>query len=586
MKSPMICGPRPFRNLTMVATCALLTACGADFDGGEPTGSELGAAELALGSSCVGVNDTDSLSATFAVATATELGRWDVANDFMVSNGKLEYSPTGILLCGAGGVNCPQTTALLRLQDDASSTIPNHSPSHYRSTLVSRFNKQVTVLKALVDQMLNVDQGVYQIRNQRSGKLLVPQGGSTASGAVIQQSDAYNGNSASQWRVALQGTRQQLKNVKSGLCMDLQTNTTGTATMVQRSCSTSSTQGFRLAVNNGVYWVRTTAPNMTLTITAGSTSNGASLMQNLVGTTSAPAAAQFFSFEKVGSGPHRNLLETAKAAYSIKASHSNGYMAVPSASLTEGLPVVQNSYISADKRFHWYVTPVGTAAVQGSPLVYQLINRRTGKCLDLTATAPYKAVQKTCSTSASQQFLFVPTGDGTQVLYTLHGMTFGVPNGSTSSGSQFAEVGSGWQPYNKLLLSPILAGEPHRLEWAYSTTEDAPCGQYDWFDIERPNGTPLEDPADTYVQLIFAGGKATPTGSDVNPYIAQQVNGNQVAIDPTYGLNESGTTSTGSCSASCVMVSSTSIAGKCCSCSGLTKSFVKSTWNASTYLCK
>lgn len=250
--------------------------------------------------------------------------------------------------------------------------------------------------------------------------------------------------------------------------MDMQTNTTGTTTMVQRSCSTSSTQGFRLALNNGVFWVRTAAPDMT-----------------------------------------------------------------------------------------W----VGSVALQGrQSTVYQLINRRTGKCLDLTATAPYKAVQKTCSTAASQQFLFVPTGDGTQVLYTVNGMTLGVQNGSTSSGAQFVEGGNTWQTYNELLLSPILAGEPHRLDWAYSTTDGAPCGQYDWFDIERPNGNPLEDPADTYVQLIFAGGKET--------------------------LNEASRTSTGSCSASCVKVSATSVAGQCCSCNGSTKSFAKSTWNASTFLCQ
>jgi hypothetical protein len=35
------------------------------------------------------------------------------------------------------------------------------------------------------------------------------------------------------------------------------------------------------------------------------------------------------------------------------------------------------------------------------------------------------------------------------------------------------------------------------------------------------------------VPLIFAGGKQTPTGTDLNPYIAQQVNRSQVAIDPS-----------------------------------------------------
>jgi hypothetical protein len=584
---------RPFKVQSsiglLLSSALLISGCGAggDFANDEPMDSELGEAYQAIGGSCVSANDTDSLSATLAVAIATELGRWDVANDFSVVNGKLEYSTTGTLLCGTGGVNCPQTTALLRLQDDASSTIPNHSPSHYRSTLVTRFNQQTTVLKALVNAMLNVDEGVYQIRNQRSGKLLVPQSGSTAGGAVIQQSDAYNTSSASQWRITLEGTRQRIRNVKSGLCLDLQTNTTGKTAMVQRSCSTSSTQGFRLALNNGVYWVRTAAPNMTLTINAGATSNNASLTQDLVSTTSVPAAAQYFSFEKVGAGPHRNLLQTATAVYNLKASHSNGYMAVQSTSLADGIAVVQSSYVASDKRFHWYVTQVGSVTLQGqeSP-VYQLINRRTGKCLDLTSSAPFKAVQKTCSTAATQQFLFVPTGDGTQVLYTANGMTLGVQNGSTYSGAQFVEGGNTWQTYNKLLLSPIIAGEPHRLDWAYSTTDGAPCGQYDWFDIERPNGNPLEDPADTYVQLIFAGGKQTPQGSDANPYIAQQVKGNQVAIDPTYGLNDANSTSTGTCSASCVKVSATNIAGQCCACSGSTKSFAKSPWNASTFLCK
>lgn len=565
---------------------AILAACGSGEGSAvdDRTQPELGQAEQAIGTSCVGANDTDSLSAMFAAAMADELGRWDVANDFMVANGKLEYSPTGILLCGSGGVNCPKTTALLRLQDDASSSIPNHSPSNYRATLVSRFNTQVSVLTSMVDQMLNVDEGVYQIRNQRSGKLIVPQAGSTASGALLQQSDQYNGNTASQWRVTLKGTRQRLQNVKSGLCMDLQTNTTGVTNMVQRSCSsTSSTQGFRLAQNNLVFWLRTAAASMTVAVNGSSTANNAGIVQNTMGAQD----NQYFSFEPVGSGVHRDLLATATAVYALEATHSGQYMAMPSASLTEGLGVVQNSYVSTDKRFHWYITPVATRPVNGVPATfYQLINRRTGKCLDLSATAPYKAVQKTCSTADSQLFLFVPTGEGTQVIYTAHGVTLGVQSGSTASGAAFVEGGSTWQTYNKLALTPILAGEPHQLTWAYTSPDGAPCGVYDWFDIKRPNGNPLADPADTYVQLIFAGGKQTPTGADLNPYIAQQVNGNQVAIDPTYGLDDTGSSSSGSCTASCLKISTTSLVGQCCSCNGLTKAFSKSSWNAVTFSCQ
>jgi hypothetical protein len=138
-------------------------------------------------------------------------------------------------------------------------------------------------------------------------------------------------------------------------------------------------------------------------------------------------------------------------------------------------------------------------------------------------------------------------------------LTLGVSGGSISSGAQFVEGGSTWQTYNRLTLEPIMTGEPHVLTWSHQTS-DGPCGVYDWFDITRPNGTPLEDPSHSFVQLIFAGGKQSIDGTDLNPYIAQRVEGDQVAIDPTYGLNDSGSTSAGSCAASCVKVSSTNIA--------------------------
>jgi hypothetical protein len=86
--------------------------------------------------------------------------------------------------------------------------------------------------------------------------------------------------------------------------------------------------------------------------------------------------------------------------------------------------------------------------------------------------------------------------------------------------------------------------------------------------------------------LFFAGGKDTLTGRDTNPYISQQVSGDQVAIDPTYGLNEGGTTTTGSCSATGVTIGTSSLAGNCCSCNGATKKFVRSAWNTSTYICQ
>jgi hypothetical protein len=71
-----------------------------------------------------------------------------------------------------------------------------------------------------------------------------------------------------------------------------------------------------------------------------------------------------------------------------------------------------------------------------------------------------------------------------------------------------------------------------------------------------------------------------------NPYInfTNLGNGN-VSIDPTYGLDDPGTSSTGSCSAACTKISTTSLAGSCCSCGGVSKLYSKAAWNASTFLC-
>jgi hypothetical protein len=61
---------------------------------------------------------------------------------------------------------------------------------------------------------------------------------------------------------------------------------------------------------------------------------------------------------------------------------------------------------------------------------------------------------------------------------------------------------------------------------------------------------------------------------------------NVVAIDPTYGLNDEDTTSSGACTVACTKISTTSVAAACCSCGGVNKTFKKATFNANTYLCQ
>jgi hypothetical protein len=492
-----------------------------------------------------------------------------VNTDFVVTNGKLELSTTGQLRCGS---NCPRVTALLRMQDDASST-----------KLTTWYAAQQTALTNRVKTLLTKDEGIFQIRSNLTGKYIVPAAGSTSTGAVLQQSDQYTSTTASQWRVKLNGTKRQLVNIKSGLCMDLLTDTSGSTSIVQRACSGVKTQDFRLGLlNPGILTIRSDY-NQAFIPQGGSAANNTTIVQSTV----AGATQEQWVFVPYGSAAHADLTETIPAMFSLKVAHTGYGLAVSSSSLSDGVSVVQQPYVAADDRFHWYVTQVGTYNNNGSiQIQYQFQNRRTGKCLDLDGSSPRRVIQRTCSTSNTQRFLMAPTGNLRNVAYTYNGLTVDVQGASTASGAAVVEgpSGEGWQYHNMITFEPILAIEPHALTYAKSTT-NGPCGNYDWYNIAQPNGMVLKDLASTYIQLIFAGGKQTATGTDINPYIAQQVSGNQVAVDPTYGLSESTTTSAGSCVAACVSISATSLVGSCCACNGKTTTFAKAAWNASTFLC-
>ena len=94
----------------------------------------------------------------------------------------------------------------------------------------------------------------------------------------------------------------------------------------------------------------------------------------------------------------------------------------------------------------------------------------------------------------------------------------------------------------------------------------------------------LNEPSQLKNQLTFLGYNQIASAS--NPYLAFQSTASTVAIDPTVGLNEGDATSSGSCAAACTMISSTSVIGQCCSCNGVTKTYSRSPFSASTYLCR
>ena len=113
----------------------------------------------------------------------------------------------------------------------------------------------------------------------------------------------------------------------------------------------------------------------------------------------------------------------------------------------------------------------------------------------------------------------------------------------------------------------------------FQSSAKGSCDTNFFFKATKPGGTALSFPNQLKNKLKFA--------DTTNPYIAFQSLGNGVvSVDPTSGLNEDGTTSSGACTGSCTKITGSNVAGQCCSCGGVNKKFTRATWNAFTYLCQ
>jgi hypothetical protein len=120
------------------------------------------------------------------------------------------------------------------------------------------------------------------------------------------------------------------------------------------------------------------------------------------------------------------------------------------------------------------------------------------------------------------------------------------------------------------------SAEQHKLTFKSSSVGS--CDTVFTYAATSLTGGTLTAPNQLKNKLLFEGGTS-------NPYLSFSSTGTTVSIDPTYGLDDIGTTTTGSCTAACTKMSATSIAGSCCSCGGVTKTFTKAAWSPTTFLC-
>lgn len=117
--------------------------------------------------------------------------------------------------------------------------------------------------------------------------------------------------------------------------------------------------------------------------------------------------------------------------------------------------------------------------------------------------------------------------------------------------------------------------ETHKL--SFMRSEKGGCDTNFFFKATTPTGAALRYPAQLKNKLLWA--------DRYNPYVAFQSVGDVISIDPTYGLNQAGSTSTGSCTAACTKISSANVAGACCTCNNAMKKYTKAPWSTTTFLC-
>ena len=536
--------------------------------------AEIASVEQAL-TSCGG-DDSDSIAAALAVATANELQRWDALSDFAIVGGQLALSPSGEIRCEGwrnedpGG--CENIRALLAMQGDASAIVPNHSPATLRSKLTSWYLRQQTFLKNLSASKARVDKGIYRVRSASTSRYLTVD----SADLVQQATTSTTATTSQQWRLSVDGATHTLKNVASGKCLALETDSVAQVRLVQRVCTTSATQSFSLGDTGSGHVIFTKYNKALRANTPTSASAVAGVTQDTFVT---GQANERWVLEAYGSASHVAVNDVPEGVYSLAIRHSGQYFAVDGGMIEDYAVIEQRTYEDWDDRYHWYLSRSSSG--------YEVINRRSGKCIDLefpnsTSSGLW---QRVCNGAASQRFTFKPTGDGYMMMFSMHGRAFEIAGSSLTSDARFVQGSTAWAPNRQFRLTPIAAGEPHVLKY-YRTTTGGPCGDYFWYDITRPNGQALKAPAESFMQLLFAGGKESLTAADTNPYISQQVSGNRVAIDPTYGLNEQASSSTGSCTAACTRISDVNVSGRCCSCGGVSRSYSRSSWSYNTYICR
>ena len=289
-----------------------------------------------------------------------------------------------------------------------------------------------------------VSDGLYEITNTNSGKVLDIASGSNAAGANCQQY-ASNGTAAQKFSVTYDGEGfYTIVNLKSGKALEVESTALATSVNVRQGDLTSSdAQKWAIQDNgDGSYKLISKATGLVMDVASASTSNGA----NVDAYTDNGTAAQKFSFK---SAKGEKVIAEGDYAITSKLA-TNKVLDVASASTSNGAKVqLYKANGTAAQSFH--------LSFDEATGFYTITNNNSGKVLDLPSAATSngtKIQQYASNGTLAQKWVITKTSDGSyQICSALDTKKcMDVASASTSNGAKIQLYSSNGTNAQKFLF--------------------------------------------------------------------------------------------------------------------------------------
>ncbi|MBV8896102.1 MAG: RICIN domain-containing protein [Acidobacteriaceae bacterium] len=282
--------------------------------------------------------------------------------------------------------------------------------------------------------------GVFEIVNELTGKVVQVAGGSDANGAAIEQS-ALNGQPNQQWQFVAAGANYSIANVANGKVLDVTNFSTEDGAHVQQfQYLAGANQKWQLEpVDDVHYKIVNLLSGKLLDVTDGSSADGVPIEQ----------------WEDVGN-PRQLWVLVQAGSYNIGNVYSKKMLDVTNGSLADGT-LIQQWTANASAEQEWQLIATGGC-------YYSILNVTTGKVLDViggSATGGAKVQEWEYLAGENQQWQLVPHykpgGLNYEIRNRLSGKILDDTNWSTSNGTsiqQWDYVGGDNQLWQ---ISPIVA---------------------------------------------------------------------------------------------------------------------------------